>query len=81
MKTSYRVSNKRVVSNESSRIKMLYQNSFLKDDYQFLAINERLLNSVSLKTEGQCNVLILTPPNQPYLTIPNRRRCYTEIPF
>ena len=30
----------------------------------FTAVNEKLLNSVSLKTEGRCNVLILTPPNQ-----------------
>ena len=69
MKMSYRVSNKRVVSNKGSRIKMLYQNSFLKDNYipTFLpltAVNDKLLNSVSLKTEGRCNVLILTPPNQ-----------------
>ena len=28
------------------------------------AVNDKLLNSVSLKTEGSCDVLILTPLNQ-----------------
>ena len=38
------------------------------------AVNDKLLNSVSLKTGGQCNLLILTPPNQQLgvlLTVPN----------